>query len=30
MDLKSYNKALYQSAKKAFDFSFIKDTDPAD
>ena len=30
MDLKSYNKALFQSAKKAFDFSFIKDIDPAD
>ena len=30
MDLKSYNKSLFESSKKAFNFAFINDIDPAD
>lgn len=30
MNIKSYNKALAQQVKKALDFSFTKEMDPAD
>lgn len=30
MDLRSYNKALFESCRKAFNFAFIHDIDPAD
>ena len=30
MDIKSYNKALAQQVKKALDFAFTKEVDPAD
>lgn len=30
MDLKSYNKALFELCRKAFNFAFINEIDPAD
>lgn len=30
MDLKTYNKSLFELCKKAFNFAFIKEIDPTD
>ena len=30
MNINTFNKALYEQAKRAFNFAFIWDTDPAD